>query len=99
LSSNQSTTSLWRSIPESLVKNNSLFTKSQIKKKRFIAMKIRLKLWSCMIGTQILYPRKLFFKKVNFHPLFMPKAKIFIDFKGFSIWDWYMVLDCREFGI
>ena len=30
---------------------------------------------------------------------FLQAVNIFIHFTGFSIWDWDMVLSCREFGI
>ena len=29
---------------------------------------------------------------------FMEKAKIFIHFTGFSIWDWDMILGCKNLG-
>ena len=50
----------WRSIPDSLVKNNSQFTNLPIQKFKIkvniclIPMKIRLKWWSCMYGTQFI---------------------------------------------
>ena len=30
--------------------------------------------------------------------IFLQKAKVFIHFTGFSIWDWDRVLCCKEFG-